>query len=65
MTPRIPVEHLGRDRHGTPDVRSLEPPALRDAGIRYDLAIQSLAAVDAVTVELVRVRNAHQQQCKL
>ena len=65
MTPRIPVEHLGHDRHGTPDARSLEPSALHDAGARYDIAIQALGAVDAVTVELVRIRNAHVQDCNL
>jgi len=65
MTPRIPVEHLGTDRHGTPDVRSLEPTALREASHRYDIAIEALAGVDAVTVELARLRNAHHQHCNL
>jgi hypothetical protein len=65
MTPRIPVAYLGLDRHGTPDARSLEPPTLHDAGVRYDIAVQALGAIDAVTTELVRIRNAHVQQCNL
>ena len=65
MTPRIPVDDLGHDRHGTPDVRSLEPPLLHDATLRYDVAIRALDSVDAVTVELVRLRNAYVQQCRL
>ena len=63
MNRRIEVE--GLDRHGAQDHRELESDAVRRAADRCDELVRSIGLVDAVPLELARLRNAHHQRFRL
>ena len=65
MTPRIRVDDVDADFHGAFNVRAMEPEVLRAATNRFDAALRGLTLVDAMTMEVARLRNAVQQQCHL
>jgi hypothetical protein len=61
----FPTGDLPRDRHGAPDATGLAPEPLRRASARYDALLDDITTVDPITIELVRLRNAHRQGCNL
>ena len=65
MTPRIPVDDVMTDFHGAINVRAMEPADVRAATDVYDGALRQMSAVDVVTMEVARLRNALEQQCHL
>jgi hypothetical protein len=62
VKPRIPLPSDERNQLGLPDTSALAPElaAARD-GLRR--AAFRMRSVDAVTTELVRIRNARHQSC--
>ena len=62
MTPRIPLPSNELNALGLPDTSTLAP-ALAAARDQLRRAAFRMRSVDAVTTELVRVRNARHQTC--
>jgi hypothetical protein len=62
MTPRIPLPSDGVNELGLPDTSGLAP-AITAARNRLRRAAYRMKSVDAVTTELVRIRNARYQNC--
>jgi hypothetical protein len=62
MTPRIPLPSDELDAMGLPDTSTLTP-ALAGARDQLRRAAFRMRSVDAVTTELVRIRNARHQFC--
>jgi hypothetical protein len=62
MTPRIPLPNDALNKWGLPDTSSMAPGIAAARG-QVGRAAHRLKAVDAVTAELVRIRNARFQNC--
>ena len=62
MTPRIPLPTEELNAMGLPDT-SMLAPALAGARDQLRRAAFRIRSVDAVTTELVRIRNARHQSC--
>ncbi len=62
MTPRIPLPSDELNALGLPDTSALAP-ALAAARDQLRRAAFRMRSVDAVTTELVRIRNARHQTC--
>jgi hypothetical protein len=64
MTPRIPLPTDRLTGLGIPDT-SAWSPVIGTARGRIYHETNRLSTVDPVTLELVRIRNARHQQCRL
>jgi hypothetical protein len=64
MTPKIPLPTDRLTGLGIPDT-SAWSRAIGTAGGRIHRETNQLSTVDPVTMELVRMRNARHQQCRL
>jgi hypothetical protein len=62
MTPRIPLPSDELDALGLPDTSTLAPELAR-ARDQLRRAAFRMRSVDAVTTELIRIRNARHQSC--
>ena len=62
MTPKIPLPTGETTRWGLPDTSGLSP-RVDAARQQVRRAAHRMGTVDAVTTELVRIRNARHQQC--
>ena len=62
MTPRIPLPTDELNALGLPDTSTLAPE-LASARDQLRSAAFRMRSVDAVTTELVRIRNARHQSC--
>jgi hypothetical protein len=62
VKPRIPLPTDNVNRWGLPDTAGMAPSISAARGRLYRVA-HRMGAVDPVTTELVRIRNARYQNC--
>jgi hypothetical protein len=65
VSPRIEADGLRLDRHGAIDHRQMERPSVTAASDAHSTALAELGRVPAAVCELVRLRNADKQRCRL